>query len=410
MNRTAMPGCKTRTDTGEVSQRTARPLSLALVTETFPPEVNGVAMTLGRLCGGLTRRGHAVSVVRPRMPEDYRAGCPLTDGPREITRPGFQIPNYPLMRIGSPSTAHLAASWRAAPPDVVHVATEGPMGLSAIRAAASLRIPCTSSFHTNFDHYADHYRIGLLQTPIATYLRRVHNLCAATMVPTATQAEQLRRDGYRRVRVLSRGVDDGLFTPARRSAELRASWGVAADAPVFALVGRVAAEKNIELAVRAIDVIRADHPGARLLIVGDGPERARFEGREGVIFAGMRCDEDLAAHYASADCFLFPSMTETYGNVLVEGMASGLACLGFDYAAAAEVVRDGENALTVPFDDEDAFVAAAKRLADDADLRRRLAAAAPTVTAIRSWRAVVTAFESLLLEAIDRPRRARSAA
>lgn len=380
-------------------------MKIALITETYPPEVNGVAMTLGRLCGGLGKRGHEVAVIRPRMPAEYRQGCPLLDGPREITRPGFSIPNYPLMRIGTPSKSTLTAIWRARRPDVVHVATEGPMGVSAILAAAELRIPCTSSFHTNFDQYTDHYRFGLFQGSIACYLKRVHNRCAATMVPTARQARELREQGYRRVCVLSRGVDDALFHPGRRRDALRAHWGVHPGDLVYAVIGRVAAEKNIDLAIRAIDAVRSRHPGARLLIVGDGPERPRFAGHPGVICAGMRCDEDLAAHYASADVFLFPSRTETYGNVLVEAMASGLACVGFDYAAAAEVLHHRHNGLAVPFDDDDAFVAAAVELAADHALRRTCAASAPQVATVRSWRAVVASFESHLAQALARPRR-----
>jgi glycosyltransferase involved in cell wall biosynthesis len=379
-------------------------LRLALVTETFPPEVNGVAMTLGRLAHGLRQRGHAVEIVRPRLPEPYPNGCALPghDHRRDTLRPAVQLPNYPELRIGVPSFTTLRARWRRSRPDVVHVATEGPLGLSALLAARSLRIPCTSTFHTNFDQYADHYRIGLFRQAIAGYLKAVHLRTACTMVPTVKQAADLRRQGYRNVVVLSRGLDGQLFHPTRRSESLRRSWGVEPEDLVFTTVGRVAPEKNLELSVRALQAVRERHPRARLVIVGDGPDRARFEGSPGVIMAGMRCDTDLAAHYASADIFLFPSMTETFGNVLCEAMASGLACLGYAYAAADEVVREGENGLTAAFGDADAFLVQAQRLADDAGLRRRLGPAAGELGKHRDWNAVTAVFEHHLHRAVAR--------
>jgi len=373
-------------------------LDLVLVTETFPPEVNGVSMTLGRLVGGLRTRGHRVRVVRPRLPRNYPNGCPLPGHHvrSDCLRPGFQLPNYPELRIGVPSRATLRARWRHDPPQVVHVATEGPLGVSAIGAAGDLSIPCTSSFHTNFDQYARHYQIGPLKAAIGEYLRQVHRRTRCTMVPTRKQADELTAAGYPGVSVLSRGIDAALFDPARRSRELRTSWGVGDHDVVFTTVGRLAAEKNLDLAVRCLAEVRKRHPTARLVLVGDGPDRPRFENRDGIITAGMRCDEDLATHYASADVFLFPSLTETYGNVLCEAMASGLACVGFDYAAASEVVRDGDNGLLAPFGDDAAFVQAAGRLADDEALRVRLAHAARGLAATRSWAAVVGSFESQL--------------
>lgn len=382
---------------------TLGPLRGTLVTETFVPEVNGVAMTLSRLMSGMRERGHQMDIVRPRMPRDYPDGCDVAVPLPTINRPGLAIPNYPLMRIGMPSLTTLRATWRRQPPDVVHIATEGPMGLSALIAARSLGIPCTSSFHTNFDQYTAHYHFGFLRPTVAGYLRWVHNRSACTMVPTLSQARSLQAEGYRRVRILSRGLDERLFHPDRRRETLRQRWGAGPDTLVCCVVGRLAAEKNLGLALAALDAIRAERPDSVLLLVGDGPERAHLQQHPGVICAGMQCDCELAEHYASADLFLFPSMTETYGNVLVEAMACGLACVAFDYAAAEELVVDGSNGLAVPFGDTDAFIAAARRAANDATLRRRLGHAAVAVTRSRRWNRVVAAFERYLYDACRKP-------
>jgi glycosyltransferase involved in cell wall biosynthesis len=368
-------------------------MRISLVSETYAPEVNGVAMTLSRLTAGLERRGHRVTVIRPRMPADYPEGCEAEGGSYTLNRPGWQIPNYPLMRLGNPSKAVLRAFWRANPPDVVHVATEGPMGISALLAASSLGLPRTSSFHTNFDDYTAAYGASWLAGPVATFLRRVHNLAACTMVPTQKQARDLNKRGYRGVCILSRGVDGELFNPDRRSEELRASWGAGPDNLVLTVVGRLAAEKKLELAVRAFQAVRAQRPDSLLLLVGGGPERDVFAGVEGVIYTGNRCSCDLASHYASADLFLFPSTTETYGNVLPEAMACGLASVAFDYAAAEEIVDDDINGLRVPFDDHDAFVGATVALATDDERRRRIAAAARNIVDKRNWKRVIDSFE-----------------
>lgn len=397
-------GAATATRTQEADDPSL--LRVALVTETFPPEVNGVAMTLGRLVQGLRAQGHEVRVVRPRIPDDYRNGCPLPGHACQLDtcRPGFPIPNYPDMRIGALSRTALTSRWRAQPPDVVHVATEGPMGITAIQAAHELGIPCTSSFHTNFDQYTSHYRIGILSRVIGAYMRWVHNRTACTMVPTHRQADELRRSGYHRVRVLSRGVDTALFRPDRRDEELRRSWGAGPDTVVFLTVGRVAAEKNLSLSVRAFQAARKIHPDSLLVLVGDGPERRRFTGIDGVLCVGTRCGEELASHYASCDVFLFPSLTETYGNVLIEAMASQLASVSFFYAAAKEVIVDNDRGLSVACDDEAAFIGAAVRLAKDAGLRQRLAGRAISIGSKRSWPAVLDSFVRHLREAVGQRR------
>ncbi len=389
-----------------MSSLSARPpLDLAIVTETYPPEVNGVAMTVSRLVAGLRDHGHRVRIVRPRQhagdcaaPGDGPAGGP---GPDELTLPGMPLPGYAGLRFGLPARRRLRAAWRAARPDAVHVVTEGPLGWSAVAAARELGIPVTSGFHTNFDRYSRHYGVGWLQPTVAAYLRNFHRRTRATLVPTEALAASLAGEGLDGVRVLGRGVDTVLFDPARRSPELRAAWGIGDDELAVVHVGRLAAEKNIDLALRAFAAIQARHPRARFVLVGDGPLRERLQRRHPEhVFSGQRLGEDLAAHYASGDLFLFPSLTETFGNVTQEAMASGLAVLAFRSAAAAEMIVDGENGRTVPPGNDEAFIAAAVQLAREDDIRRRIAARARQSVLERGWDAVSLRFEAVLREAI----------
>ncbi|PKO84260.1 MAG: glycoside hydrolase [Betaproteobacteria bacterium HGW-Betaproteobacteria-11] len=351
-------------------------MHIALVTETWRPEINGVAMTLGHLTDGLRHHGHRFTLVRPRQhAEDIPAVEP---GLAEILVGGCPIPGYHGLRFGLPSKARLLDAWQIDRPDVVQVATEGPLGGSAIAAARKLGIPVVSEFHTNFHAYSRHYGFGWLEGLVSAHLRRLHNKSAVTLAPTVVVAEELRARGYRSVRVVSRGIDTALFHPARRSTALRAEWHVGDDQLVVAYVGRLAAEKNLPLVMRAFDAIRAVRADARLLFVGDGPlrdELARSD--ETILFAGMRRDADLAAHYASADLFLFPSLTETFGNVTVEALASGLGVVAYDCAAAAELIRDGDNGRLAACGDEALFISAAVELARNpgllATLRQRAA-------------------------------------
>jgi glycosyltransferase involved in cell wall biosynthesis len=385
----------------------ARPhLAIALVTETYPPEINGVAMTLSRLVTGLAERGHEVQVVRPRQP-GAATGTLVPSHPRvrELVRPGLAIPGYTALRLGLPSTQVLIRSWRERRPDIVHVATEGPLGASALSAAETLGIPLSSSYHTNFDDYAKHYRIGLLRGTVERWLRSFHNRTGVTMVPSADVVRRLETAGYSNCALWSRGVDITLFDPERRDQALRAHWGVADGDLVCLHVGRVAPEKDIPLALRAFAAIRAIHPRARMVVAGDGPLRAELARKHPeVLFTGVLPVADLAAAYASADIFLFPSLSETFGNVLCEAMASGLAAVGFDYAAARMHVVDGVNALKVDCGEDEAFIAAALRLAGDPVLRAKLGSGGRTTMHANAWGVVVDRFEDLLHRVIAAER------
>jgi glycosyltransferase involved in cell wall biosynthesis len=376
-----------------------RSLRVAWVTETYPPEVNGVALTVERIVQGLQSRRHAVQLIRPRQP--LADASPVAASDDILTR-GMPIPRYPHLRMGLPAKKALLAQWTLQRPDLVHIATEGPLGWSALQAARKLRLVVSTDFRTNFHAYSRHYGMGWLKKPIAAYLRKFHNLAHCTMVPTRQLQDELSVLGFERLHVVARGVDAARFTPERRSAALRSSWGVAPNDPVVLHVGRLAAEKNLGLLLQAFEAMRQVQPRVRLVVVGDGPERAALLARcPDALWAGERKGDDLAAHYASADLFLFPSLTETYGNVVPEALASGLAVLGFQYAAAAQLIEPGRNGLLAPLGDASAFVDAAVALVSSPGLVQALRLQARASVQGLDWSRIAEQIEAVWLGLLD---------
>ena len=375
-------------------------LRLAIVTETYPPEVNGVALSLSRFVEGLAHLNHEIQLVRPRQRDDgLQSEAPDIE---ELLTTGLPIPNYPNLKMGLPAKKRLVAQWTVRRPDLVHIVTEGPLGWSALEAARKLKIPVSSDFRTNFHSYSQHYGIGWLKRPIMGYLRKFHNRTLLTTVPTEHMRRELSGAGFRNVRVLSRGVNASLFSPTRRSSALRSQWGVTDDHFTMVHVGRLAAEKNLDVLMRAYSRLREIDDRVRLVMVGDGPERIDLEKRfPEVIFSGVRRGEDLAEHYASADLFVFPSLTETFGNVTLEAMASALPVVAFDYAAAAQYVT-GSSGDLAPFGNGEAFIRGCeslhKRYRSDPAGYEQMRSAAQERAARENWPVVVAHFESLLLD------------
>ena len=381
-------------------------MRVAVVTETYPPEINGVALTLSRLVAGLRARGHAVSVVRPRQTSDRVSGRSPGES-EDLLVQGLALPSYKEVRIGLPRPRQIRTRWLAERPDAVYVATEGPLGWSAVRAASELGIPALSGFHTNFADYARHYGFGWLASVVLAYLRALHDCTDGTLVATAEMRERLIAHGFEGVSVLARGVDCRVFSPDHRSRALRAAWG-AGDGDVVALyVGRLAPEKNVPLAIEAFRAMQRRAGVQHCVIVGDGPLRTELErAHRDVVFCGLQTGEGLSMHYASADVFLFPSLTETFGNVTLEALASGLAVVAFDYAAARVHVEHGRSGALAPLGDPRAFVDAAVALAAEPARRVAVAERARARALDADWPSVVETFERLLVAAAKARRSA----
>jgi glycosyltransferase involved in cell wall biosynthesis len=381
--------------------RSSESCHVCFVTETYPPEVNGVALTLRRLIDGLRQQDYTVSLVRPRRKS--LDGSDDRSRPSVALVPALPLPGYKGLHAGLPAFRALKRYWAQRRPDVVYVATEGPLGWSAVRTALRLNIPVLSGFHTNFHSYSKHYHAGWLQDAIFRYLCRFHNSTSGTLVPSAELRDLLQARGIRNISVLDRGVDSRLFAPARRSAALRHLWSAGEDDLVALYVGRIAPEKNLEVAIQAYRAMQAIDRRVKFVIVGDGPQRAALQKMHpDLLFCGEQRSRRLAQYYASADVFLFPSETETFGNVILEAMASGLVIVAYDYAAARVHIRNGDTGMLAPYSASRAFIDAAGQIAAKSialtDMKRRAREHALSL----DWQRVVDRFAALLSEARKR--------
>ncbi len=367
-------------------------MKLLLVTDTYPPDINGVARTLHMWVGALRGRGHAVEVVTTLAGEGGEEAGRRVCG-------SLPLPGYPGLRIGLASTRGMVQAIRETEAEVLYVATETPLGIAAIRAARKLGVPVVSGFHTNFQTYLEKYRVPGMESVAKAILRSLHNQTSRTLTPSEDTAMVLRSWGIRNVGVLGRGVDTTLFDPAKRDEGLRRTWGAGPETVVAISVGRLAAEKNLPLTARVFEAMRVARAGTAGVFVGDGP-RAKVleEEHPSFVFAGSRVGEDLARHYASADVFIFPSETETFGNVVLEAMASGLAVVAYDYAGPRLLIRNGVNGWRVPFGDGEAFLKQSVE-ACVGSIPEGLRVRARETAMEHSWERVVNQFEGELLAA-----------
>jgi glycosyltransferase involved in cell wall biosynthesis len=374
-------------------------LRIAVVTETWPPEVNGVAMTLAKLVQGLSHRNHDVQLIRPRQ---TKTELPLNDASlEEVLMRGMPIPRYPELKLGLPSKKTLVKTWTMRRPDVVHIATEGPLGWSALQAAKVLKLPVTSDFRTNFQSYSKHYGVGWLRKPIVAYLRKFHNATACTMVPTRELMRTLSENGFVNLKVVSRGVDTKLFNISKRDERLRNSWGASENTKVLISVGRMAPEKNLDQVLKTYEALKSIGQAFKLVMVGDGPLKEQFQQRyPEIIFPGMLSQSNLAAYYASSDLFIFPSQTETFGNVTLEALASGIPVLAFDCAAARDWVQTGINGWLVAENNPAGFAAQAVSIFNQKDLLEQITHSTRQQVVHLDWDQIAEQVESVLWDAI----------
>lgn len=365
-------------------------MKIMIVSDTYPPDINGVARTLQALATGLAKRGNTVKVFT------------TTDGIKSDNEArGVQlqsvfaipVPGYEGIRMGMASQRYFHEQIDLFKPDAMYVAVETLMGCSAIQVARKRGIRVLSGFHTNFHNYSQNYCLPLLKSAATSYLKYLHNLTARTLTPSETTAGQLREIGIENVGVMGRGVDTEMFSPSRCDTVLRHQWGADDSVPVAIFVGRMAPEKNLPLVVRSFQRMMETNPQTCCVFVGDGPSASwlRREYPE-FIHAGAKTGEDLARHYASADIFVFPSLSETFGNVLTESLASGLVSVSYDYAAARRYVRHGSNGFVAKPNDEIAYleaIDAALARWNDRTIRENACSTASNL----SWNAIVEQFE-----------------
>jgi glycosyltransferase involved in cell wall biosynthesis len=373
-------------------------MRVTLVTETYFPQVNGVSRTLGELVRVLTQAGDRVQLIHP----DYGPTCH-----REDVHPvrSFVLPFYKELYLPRPPFGSVHRAIDAFRPDIVHIATEATLGHSVLRFARRRRLAIVSSFHTNFDQYSGHYRVGWARTAIWRYMRWFHNRTVETYVPSETTIRQLEHLGFERMVLWKRGVDSALFRPERPArAALRRALGWSADDLVVSYVSRIAPEKNVDYLAEALSIVAARRPSVRILLVGDGPTRPALEQRIGSFahFAGYKTGEVLADHYAASDIFAFCSLTETFGNVVLEAMASGLPVVALKAGGVGETVQPGKTGVLVdPSEPPESLANALLGLIDDPHERTRMARAARNYAVSQSWDAIMGGLRERYQAVID---------
>ena len=313
---------------------------LLIVSDAWKPQVNGVVRTLSTVAGELTAMGHEVDVIGP---DRFRT---------------IPCPTYPDIRLSVLPARKLTGMIEAFEPEALHIATEGPLGIAARKWAMGEKRPFTTAFHTRFPEYVQ-ARTRLPPAILYSWLRRFHGAGAGTMVATPSLREELAERGFRHIREWSRGVDLELFKP-----EPREDWQM--PRPIFAYVGRVAVEKNIEA------FLDLKLPGSKV-VVGGGPQLATLQRKyENVLFTGPRHGEALARAYAGADVFVFPSLTDTFGLVILESLACGTPVAAYDVTGPKDVLANADGKIgavnaklqTASLDALDADRAACRRHAE----------------------------------------------
>lgn len=366
-------------------------MKLAFVTDSFVPDVNGAARSLAKFVDRLELLGHEVRVIRTGE----------TKGKRGIDTvvPYFEIPRYPEIKIGSIGSFRFVEIWRKWTPDAVYIAMESPMGCTALKACKELGIPVVSGFHTNFHHYTNAFRIGFLKWAVLKHIRDFHNQTEATVVPSYTVKNELDSLGFERLNLVSRGVDTVLYNPEKRSEKLRQQWQASGKTPVVGYVGRVSLEKNLRLFFKTLTYLREQGHEPVAVVVGDGPLLPNLKKKyPDCIFTGCLSGQKLSAAYASIDVFLFPSLSETFGNSVTEALASGTRVVAYDYASAQMHIKQGINGYLAPPKDEQEFIQQAEKALKNVEKLEIPKAAKESVQEV-SWEAVtrdlLTVFEKV---------------
>lgn len=361
-------------------------MRVTLVTETYFPQVNGVSRTLSELVRFLKDNGDDVQLIYP----DYGVGA---GGEHVVAVRSTVLPFYKELHLPLPPFAAAHRAIESFRPDVIHIATEATLGLSVLRHARRRQLNVVSSFHTNFDQYSLHYRVGWARSAIWRYLRWFHNNTRETYVPSEKTIADLERRGFQRAVLWRRGVDSSVFRPDRPGRlEVRRALGWSPDDVVISYVSRIAPEKNVDYLADALAIVARQRPDVRILLVGDGPSRPALAERIGSIahFAGYLQGEELSDYYAASDIFAFSSLTETFGNVVLEAMASGMPVVAVRAGGVADTVQPGRTGILIePSEPPAAFASALLGLIELPLQRAEMARAAREYAVSQSWDSIM---------------------
>lgn len=355
-------------------------MKVAIFTDTFLPQVNGVTNTLYQMKGYMDKKGieYRFAVPGDRFNEDFFQ--------KTISFQSFNFFLYPECKISLPRYQEVRETMGRFNPDVIHIVTPFSLGLTGLKYAKDAGIPLVSSYHTNFPQYLRYYNFDFLENALWHFFRWFHSNSCINFCPSRDTLTMLYEKGIRNLEVWGRGIDTQRFSPAFRSEKLRFEHGVKRDT-LLLYVGRIAPEKELSVLMDAVDILNAKGLMFKLLVVGDGPSRQELEDKNpgNVVFTGYKSGLELQRYYASSDIFVFPSGTETYGNVILEAMASGLPVVAAYSGGIKENLMDMYNGIAFEPGDSEAMAAAIQTLIQDKMLRERLAENARSYSQFRSW-------------------------
>lgn len=364
-------------------------MRIALFTDTFEPEVNGVARTLTRLYRALKQRGIEPLVVAPEYPRPQPDDRPFDHSvERNLSFPFFP---YPEVRLAVPRPFYLKKKLDAFQPTLCHIATPVNLGLYGKSYCQARRIPMVASYHTHFDRYVNYYNLSWILPILNEYLKWFHTPMKRIYVPSQETMSHLKALGYEQLELFSRGVDTTQFKPLdkEKRARLRQMLDLPENTTVYLYVGRLAVEKDLDILKEAIlNIPDGSLKAMTFLLVGDGPLRPGLEQAlqgKPVRFLGFRQGEELAQLYAIADWFVFPSSTETFGNVVLEAFASGTPVIGVNAGGVKELIQPDENGLLLPPRDVQALTEALLHLSRPTDQWHALRLGARRSALRRSW-------------------------
>jgi glycosyltransferase involved in cell wall biosynthesis len=377
-------------------------LRIALFSGNYNYVRDGANQALNRLVGYLLGQGVHVRVYSPTI--EHPAFEPTGD---LVGIPSIPIPGRSEYRLGLGLPARVRRDLKAFAPNVVHVSSPDIIGHRAVTWARRNRIAAVASIHTRFDTYLEYYNLTWLEPLVRIGMRRFYHRCEAVLVPAESTAAVFRAQRMNReIATWSRGIDREQFNPGRRDMAWRRGQGIADDVLVVAFLGRVVMEKGLDVfseAIRALTERKVKH---RVLVIGEGPARPWFEQRlPEAIFTGQLTGTDLARALASCDVLLNPSITEAFGNVTLEAMASALPVIAAHATGTTNLVRDGQTGILVDSDDIDGFADALESYARDPQLRRRHGAAGLTFAETMDWDTINSAVLKVYVKAIEKRKR-----
>lgn len=373
-------------------------MRIAIFTDTYAPEINGVARTLKRLTAFLQQKHIAYQVYAPQSPHDRQSH------PHEVRLPSLPFLLYPELRMALPNYIQLQRSFLAFRPTLIHVVTPFNLGLLGLRLGKKHRLPLVASYHTNFDQYLHYYNLQFLENLLWKYMRWFHRPFHSVFVPSISTREKLLEQGvHQQIKLWSRGVDATRYSPVHRSNDLRQKLAPGANQLIL-YVGRLAPEKDVEVALNSFhalpETLKKD---SHLIVAGDGPlyQTLTEKPHPQVTYTGFVEGQRLAELYASCDVFLFPSPSETFGNVVLEAMASGLPVIGAEAGGVKHLIQQQETGLLCPPGDVQAFTVALTSLLVSQEQRMRMSIQARNYARKQSWDQIM---EQLLHDYLEAER------